>query len=130
MGYEFLFPVSIPSASECCTRLTANTYTFQTNYAILFVLQLVLAIVFQPSALITIIMTVVVWIFFLKKNDDPDWAPIVGGVQLGPMQRWLCMLAATAIILLFVVGGVVFNTAMLFCVFIFVHGVLHDAGAK
>merc|ERR1719422_2679149 len=58
---EFLLPLSIPAASEGCSRLTANIYNFQTNYAILFVLQLVFALVLQPSALICIAVTAIVW---------------------------------------------------------------------
>jgi len=127
---EFLLPLSVPSASDGCSRLTANIYNFQTNYAILFVVQLVLAIVLQPSALICVVLTVIVWIFFLKKNDDPDWAPVVGGVPLGPMQRWLLMLACTAIVLLFVAGSAIFNSALLYVMCAFAHGVIHDPSAK
>lgn len=127
---DFLLPLSIPAASDGCSRLTANIYNYQTNYAILFVVQLALAIVLQPSALICGIMTVVVWVFFLKKNDDADWAPTLGGVQLGPMQRWLLMTAATAIVLLFIAGSTILNAALLYVVAAFVHGVVHDPAAK
>merc|ERR1712187_635848 len=88
---DFLLPLSIPSASDGCSRITANLYCFQTNYAILFVLQLVLNIVFHPSALISIVVTAVVWVLFLKKNEDPDWKPQLGGMALGPVQRWLAL---------------------------------------
>lgn len=126
---DFCWPLSVPSASEGCSRITANVYNFQTNYAILFVAQLVLAILWQPSALISLIITVVVWVFFLKKNEDPEWAPELGGVALGPMQRWLLLAAATAVILLFVAGGTIINTSFMFLLFSFCHGVFHDPSA-
>lgn len=125
---EFLLPLSVPAASEGCSRLTANIHNFQTNYAILFVLQLVVAIVFQPSALICLIITVVAWMFFLKKNDDPDWAPAIGGMQLGPIQRLLLLALVTAIILLFVTGSAIFNTVLLYVMFAFAHGIVHEPG--
>lgn len=123
---DFLLPLSIPAASEGCSRLTANIYNFQTNYAILFTAQLMLAILVQPSALICIIITVVIWVFFLKKNDDPEWAPAINGAQLGPMQRLLLMAASTVIVLLFMVGGIIVNTCFFYLVLAFAHGVLHD----
>jgi len=123
---DFLWPLSIPSANEGCTRVTANVYNFQTNYAILFVVNLVLAIIFQPSALICIAMTVVVWIFFLKKNDDPSWTPAIGGVQLGPIQRVLLLAATTLIILLIIAGSTIFNSALMYMFVAFVHGIIHD----
>jgi len=127
---DFFLPLSIPPAAEGCSRLTANIYNFQTNYAILFVLQLVLSVVMQPSALITMVLTVAVWMLFLKKNDDPEWAPELGGMKLGPIQRWLLLAAVTAIALLFVAGGTILNAALTYLFFAFVHGVVHDCSAK
>merc|ERR1712232_825646 len=96
----FLLPLSVPTASDGCVRFTANVYNFQTNYAILFVGQLLLSIILQPSALISVVGTIIAWIFFLKKNDDPNWKPEIGGVQLGPIQRWTALAAITGLILL------------------------------
>jgi len=126
---SFFLPLSVPTAADGCSRLTANIYNFQTNYAILFVLQLGFAILFQPSALITIFITVTVWVFFLKKNEDPDWKPVIGDVQLGSMQRWLLLGSVTAIVLLFVIGGAIVNTALMYIVGAFCHGILHDPSA-
>jgi len=123
---DFLWPLSIPSAKDSCSRLTANLYNFQTNYAILFVVYLVLAIILQPSALICIGMTVVVWMFFLKKNDDPSWTPAIGGVQLGPIQRVLLLAATTLIILLVVAGSTIFHSALVYMLLACVHGIIHD----
>jgi len=127
---DFFIPLAVPSSSDACSRLTANIYHFQTNYAILFVVGLVLAIVLQPSALFSVVATVVAWMFFLKKNDDPEWSPVVGGVALGPVQRWLLMCAITAIVLLFVAGPTIFNAAILYLLGALTHGVLHDPAAK
>mmetsp|Transcript_8178 Transcript_8178/g.23354 ORF Transcript_8178/g.23354 Transcript_8178/m.23354 type:complete len:277 (+) Transcript_8178:141-971(+) len=126
---DFVWPLSVPAASDGCSRITANIFHFQTNYAILFVVQLVLGIMSQPSAVICIVMTVVVWIFFLKKNEDPEWTPTLGGMPLGPVQRWLLLAAATTLVLLFFIGGTIINNSFMFLLCAFVHGVLHDPPA-
>mmetsp|Transcript_17713 Transcript_17713/g.34091 ORF Transcript_17713/g.34091 Transcript_17713/m.34091 type:complete len:263 (+) Transcript_17713:73-861(+) len=127
---DFFIPLTVPSSSDACSRLTANIYHFQTNYAILFVFGLVLAIVLQPSALVSVVATVVAWMIFLKKNDDPEWSPVVGGVALGPVQRWLLMSAITAIVLLFVAGSTIFNAAIFYLLGAIAHGILHDPAAS
>lgn len=127
---EFFLPMAFPNANDGCGRLTSNVYNYQTNYAILFVLYLVITILLQPSALVSIVIIIVVWMLFLKKNDDPDWKPMIGGVQLGPMQRWLVLAATTALILLMVAGSTIFNSALMFLFFIFLHGLVHDTSLK
>eukprot|EP00435_Cladocopium_sp_Y103_P042591 s679_g11.t2 len=127
---EFLWPLSVPTANEGCSRLSANVFNFQTNYAILFVVELVLSILTQPSALMCIILTVITWVLFLKKNEDPDWAPKIGGVVLSPMQRWLLLAAVTAIVLLLWVGGPIFNAALMYLFFFLAHGLLHEPPAR
>jgi len=127
--HDFIYPLSVPTAEESCSRITLNLHHFQANYAILFVATLVLTILLQPSALICIALTVVAWMLFLKKNEDPDWQPAVGGVQLGPMQRWLALACVTAVLLLFFVGGAIFNTTLLYVFLAGIHGVVHDASS-
>jgi len=127
---QFLWPLSVPSANEGCSRITANIYNFQTNYAILFVVQLILSVIMQPSALICLVSTAVVWVMFLKKNDDPEWKPEIGGVALSPMQRWLSLAAITTIVLLMFVGGVIFNAALMYLLFALAHGIIHDPAGK
>jgi hypothetical protein len=122
----FALPLSVPSAAEACTRLTGNMYVFQTNYAILYVLNLLLTIFWQPSALFSIGGSILVWIAFLKKNDDPDWHPVINGVQLGPTQRFLALASTTALVLLLLVGGTILHATFMFLLFVGLHGVLHD----
>jgi len=127
---DFFLPVSVPAAADWCSRLTANLHLFQTNYAILFVVSLVFGILLEPSALVSVAIVAVVWAGFLKKYDDPDWTPAVGGVQLGPTQRWLLLAAATVIVLLFGAGSALLHTAFVYVLLAVVHGVCHDPAAK
>lgn len=127
---EFFLPLSPPTAADGFSRLTANLYNFQTNYAILFVGSLVVNVLLQPSALISISIAIVMWVFFLKKNEDPEWKPMVGGMELGPVQRWITMASVTGVFLLFMVGNTIFNTVLMYALFGFVHGIVHDPSAK
>lgn len=127
---EFLLPLSLPTAADGCARMTTNAYNYQTNYAILFVGQLLLTIVLQPSALMSIVILAVVWVFFLKKNDDPDWHPEVGGVKLGPVQRWLALAAVTVLVLLFMAGSAISDAIFFFVLLAFAHSIFHGASAK
>eukprot|EP00929_Paragymnodinium_shiwhaense_P105988 TRINITY_DN71065_c0_g1_i2.p1 TRINITY_DN71065_c0_g1~~TRINITY_DN71065_c0_g1_i2.p1 ORF type:complete len:282 (-),score=45.55 TRINITY_DN71065_c0_g1_i2:120-878(-) len=105
---EFLMPLSLPKATDACSRLTANMYCFQSNYAILFVL------------------TAVIWLLFLRKNEDPDWKPKLGGMELGPMQRWLGLLGVTVLVLFVMAGGTILNSALGYVTLAIGHGLLHD----
>lgn len=127
---EFLLPLSLPSAADGCARMTTNAYNYQTNYAILFVCQLLLTVILQPSALMSIVILAVVWVFFLKKNDDPDWHPEVGGVKLGPVQRWLALAAVTVLVLLFMAGSAISDAIFFFVLLAFAHSIFHGASAK
>jgi len=126
----FCLPLALPNSADGCSRLTSNIYTYQTNYAILFVIYLMISILLQPSALVSLAVIIVVWVVFLKKNDDPDWKPVVGGVTLGPMQRWLALAAITAILLLMIAGSTIFNSALVFAGLMFCHGLVHDTSSK
>eukprot|EP00929_Paragymnodinium_shiwhaense_P105987 TRINITY_DN71065_c0_g1_i1.p1 TRINITY_DN71065_c0_g1~~TRINITY_DN71065_c0_g1_i1.p1 ORF type:complete len:300 (-),score=44.67 TRINITY_DN71065_c0_g1_i1:120-932(-) len=123
---EFLMPLSLPKATDACSRLTANMYCFQSNYAILFVLYLVIAVVLHPSALISLVLTAVIWLLFLRKNEDPDWKPKLGGMELGPMQRWLGLLGVTVLVLFVMAGGTILNSALGYVTLAIGHGLLHD----
>lgn len=127
---SFFCPLMLPTSSVACQRLTANFYHFQTNYAILFVGFLVGAVLLEPTSLVCIGLTVLVWVVFLKKNDDPNWNPSIAGAQLGPMQRWLLLAAVTGIVLLLVAGSTIFNAALLYVAVAIAHGLLHDMSPK
>eukprot|EP00927_Polykrikos_kofoidii_P060606 TRINITY_DN55544_c0_g1_i1.p1 TRINITY_DN55544_c0_g1~~TRINITY_DN55544_c0_g1_i1.p1 ORF type:complete len:273 (-),score=51.42 TRINITY_DN55544_c0_g1_i1:136-954(-) len=123
---DFILPLSIPPSSEACSRITANLYVFQTNYAILFVMQLIMSIVFQPSALYSLVATAITWYIFLRKNADPEWKPVVGGMELGPMQRFIALTLFTTVFLLFMAGGTIFNAALMYLFTAVIHGIVHD----
>merc|ERR1719230_1669524 len=106
-------------------RLEANLTHFQINYAVIFLILMVVSIIINPKCLIVICVLALVWMAFLKKNDDPNWEVSIGSVQLGKTQRWMVLTAITAIVLLSVVGQVIFSAAFFCAILVLGHAVLH-----
>lgn len=106
-------------------RLEVNLTHYQINYAVLFLIQMIIAIVMHPNSLVVICVLVLIWIAFLKKNDDPEWQVTVGGMDLGKTQRWMVLVALTAVVLLSVVGQLFFSTAFFASLLVLAHGLLH-----
>mmetsp|Transcript_61097 Transcript_61097/g.137676 ORF Transcript_61097/g.137676 Transcript_61097/m.137676 type:complete len:202 (+) Transcript_61097:85-690(+) len=106
-------------------RLEVNLTHYQINYAIIFLIQMVTAIVMNPQCLIVICVLALVWMAFLKKNDDPSWEVSIAGMPLGKSQRWMALTGITAIVLLCVVGQVFFSAAFFCAMLVVVHGILH-----
>merc|ERR1719215_1855696 len=77
-------------------RLEVNLTHYQINYAVVFLLQMTIAIVTNPKCVAVICVLGIVWSVFLKKNDDVNWEVTVAGMQLGKTQRWMVMSAITA----------------------------------
>merc|ERR1719411_460549 len=86
---------------------------------------MIVAIVMNPSCLIAMCVLALVWVAFLRKNDDPNWEVNVGGMSLGKTQRWMVLSAITAIVLLCVVGQVFFSAAFFCAILVLCHGILH-----
>ncbi|CAE7681906.1 PRA1F2 [Symbiodinium microadriaticum] len=106
-------------------RLQVNLTHFQINYAVIFLIQMLVAIITNPQCLVVISVLAIIWMMFLKKNDDPNWEVSIGGMQLGKTQRWMALSAITAIVLLSVVGQVFFSATFFCGILVIVHGILH-----
>jgi len=110
-------------------RLEANLTHFQINYAAIFLILMVVSIVINPQCLIVICILALVWMAFLRKNDDPNWQVVVGGFPLNKSHRWMALGTITAIVLLCVVGQIFFSAAFFCAILVLVHGVLHEVPA-
>lgn len=117
--------VGMPDKAQARNRLEANLVHYQINYAIIFLVLMIISIIMNPRCLVVICVLVMVWMWFLKKNDDPNWNLEIGGVPLGKTQRWMGLSGLTALVLLSVVGNVVFSAAFMCAILVVVHGVLH-----
>lgn len=106
-------------------RLEANLTHFQINYACIFLIQCIVSIITNPHCLVAILVLVCVWMWFLKKNDDPNWQVNIGGMDLGKTQRWLILCALSAVAFLMSVGNLLFSSAFATGIFVLLHGVLH-----
>eukprot|EP00929_Paragymnodinium_shiwhaense_P108362 TRINITY_DN74681_c0_g1_i1.p1 TRINITY_DN74681_c0_g1~~TRINITY_DN74681_c0_g1_i1.p1 ORF type:complete len:206 (+),score=41.32 TRINITY_DN74681_c0_g1_i1:128-745(+) len=106
-------------------RLESNLTHYQINYAVIFLILMVGSIIINPRCLVVIGVLALVWVAFLRKNDDPSWEVRVGSVELGKTQRWMILTAVTAVVLLSVVGQVIFSAAFFCAMLVLAHGVLH-----
>merc|ERR1712118_396300 len=122
-------PFSKPDPGQGFIRITSNLYQFQVNYVILFLIQLGVSIFFDPNALLTMVVIGLVWMVFLKKNDDPNWQPEIAGMPLGPTQRMIILAGITLLIMLIVAGNTVFWQGVMFAIAVVAHGVLHEVQA-
>lgn len=123
---EFAVPLSIPSAADIFPRITTNVCKYQTNYTILLVVSLVVSIILRPSALLSVVTTLLAWLVFMKKCQHPGWKPVIMGMELVPVHRWLAMASATAFVLLFFMGSTICNTALGYALFASLHMIVHD----
>jgi len=105
-------------------RLEANLTHYQINYAAIFLVLMIASMVMNPKCIVVVAVLAIIWVAFLRKNDDPEWQVAVGGVQLGKTQRWMVLTAATAIVLLSVVGQMIFNAAFVCGVGVILHAIL------
>lgn len=126
---SFFCPVSLPAGNFVVPRFRDNLYHFQTNYAVVFVACLAIEILLHPSALVSVLFTMAFWVFFMRKNSDPDWNPKVGSFQPGQLQRLLISAAITAVVLISTAGSTISGTALLYLSFLALHGLLHDPAA-
>jgi len=106
-------------------RLEANLTHYQINYACIFLLQCIISIVSNPHCLVVIVVLVCLWMWFLKKNDDPNWQVTIGGMDLGKTQRWMILCALSAVAFLMSVGNLLFSCAFGTGCLVLLHGVLH-----
>jgi len=106
-------------------RLQENLTHYQINYAAVMLLNMVVAIVMNPKCLILMCVLGLIWVVFLRKNHDPNWDLNNRGVSLGATQRLSVMSVATAVVLLFYMGQVLFSAAAFCAVLVVAHAILH-----
>lgn len=123
--WKSFFMVSKPSGALWKVRLEKNLAHFQFNYAALFAMVFIGAIVMNPRCLVMLIGLAAAWFFFLRKNEDPEWVVEVGGVQLGKTQRWFGMTGISLFIIFIFVGQLIFSVAGMTGALVLAHGVSH-----
>eukprot|EP00928_Gymnodinium_smaydae_P087499 TRINITY_DN71755_c0_g1_i1.p1 TRINITY_DN71755_c0_g1~~TRINITY_DN71755_c0_g1_i1.p1 ORF type:complete len:251 (-),score=41.21 TRINITY_DN71755_c0_g1_i1:101-781(-) len=111
--------------NDIAHRAKSNLVHYQANYIALFVVAAVIAFATHPVSLILVLLLIVGWMFFLKKNSDPEWQVVVAGMSLGPTRRTLAVTAVTIIVLFFFVGNALFPALIICSILVAAHSVLH-----
>lgn len=119
---QFFWPYVKPQDSaEAIANMTANISFFQTNYAICFVAYLIFQIVYSPVSLCTIGGLTLLWLWFLRKNEDPEWVVTVSGIPLGPTQRYVVLILTSALLVFMLCGTLILSSCLFFSFFSAAH---------
>lgn len=123
---DFALPLARPTdAGEACSHAQRNLSYFQTNYALIFAIYMGINLLLTPHSLLTLLLLAVLWAWFLRKNEDPNWEVNVGGVSLGASQRWF-LLAGLSLLLVFIIcGTIIFSSLTMFAIAALAHALLH-----
>jgi len=122
-----LIPIAKPNdISDALSFMTRNLSYFQRNYFLLFLIYFVANIILSPHSLILIGVLLALWVAFLKKNDDPQWTVQIGGVTIGPSQRWMILFLGSGVLVLVVCGSLIFSSCLCFGLAALLHSVLHQ----
>ncbi len=58
-------------------QLVKNMNYFRWNYVVVTFAVLVLGLLMSPTALLSLLLSAGAWLYFLHKNANPDWAPVI-----------------------------------------------------
>lgn len=124
---EFCLPLAKPNdVGTAIDRARRNFSYFLTNYGLLFTVYMVSQILLSPSSMFLMVLLTIVWIWFGRKNEDPEWVVTIGGIPLGPSQRQLALFAVTMLLTLMISGGLIFSSMLCFAFGASIHACVHE----
>jgi hypothetical protein len=117
------FTVRVPqeSGEALIKKIQSNLTLYQTNYVAVSLCLTLLLLLRSPTALIAFSLLAVVWSFFLTKNDDITWKPVVFGTELSKQQRVFLMYAVSAVVFFLFALDILFSVVGLSLLIALVH---------
>lgn len=86
-------------------KVQANLHHFQINYAVVFAVGVIIAIISHPLHIVVSVFVAFLWAAFMQKNlADPNWKPKVGPVELTVMHCWTGLATVSLVLTLLVAG--------------------------
>jgi len=121
------FSIKIPKKEEVLPQLEKNFKLYKGNYFVCLLVFLVFTILTTPWCLFIVLFLAASWAGFLRKNEDPNWEVVMGGVTVDKRKRVMGMGAITGLVVIIFLGSTL--TSVIFCSTFLaaVHGVLHKA---
>ena len=121
----FQKPTELGSAEVVMKRVQTNLNYFQANYVLLVLLLLLFYLVRAPTTLAVFAILGAVWVWFLGKNEDVTWRPVVNGVELSKQQRYWIMLGVSAVLFIYFALDIAFSVIGVGVLVVGVHAVLN-----
>mmetsp|Transcript_45758 Transcript_45758/g.106246 ORF Transcript_45758/g.106246 Transcript_45758/m.106246 type:complete len:204 (+) Transcript_45758:66-677(+) len=118
------FTLSKPN-NDLQARLRANVVYFQINYMMITAATIVVYIITDVRSVMCIAVMSLIWMAFLKKNEDPNWEVNIGGMPLGKSQRQVVLGCISVIALICASAERVFAALFTAIILVCAHGVLH-----
>ena len=121
---EFANPATFskPKLSEASKRAQQNLVYFFSNYISLAVIFLALAVLSQPSFLISLIILGAIWLYVYSVKSI-----VISGNEVTPFQKNMAMIAVTVLVTLVMAGGLVTYVVLLSGLASVVHSLFHDS---
>merc|ERR1712187_489815 len=95
----------LDTGPELLSHIERNLAYFQANYLMIALLILAFALFMHPPWLMAVSIVSFVWAIYLSRGGlDPDWKPVVGGIEWASSHR-LTILYTASLALVFMVFG-------------------------
>ena len=121
----FQKPTELGSADVVMKRVQNNLSYFQANYAMIVLLLLLFYLVRAPTTLAVFAVLGAMWVWFVAKNEDVTWRPVVNGVELSKQQRYWIMLGISAILFIYFALDIAFSVIGVGVLVVGIHAVLN-----
>lgn len=115
----------IPESSEMMANVDKNLKFYKFNYAAIAVGFLLFTIITTPWCLGVVLIMAAAWGAFLKKNEDPEWVVVVGGVTVDKYKRTLSMSALTILSVIIFIGSTITYVLVSTSFLSILHAVFH-----
>eukprot|EP00425_Heterocapsa_triquetra_P027207 CAMPEP_0195116500 /NCGR_PEP_ID=MMETSP0448-20130528/112072_1 /TAXON_ID=66468 /ORGANISM="Heterocapsa triquestra, Strain CCMP 448" /LENGTH=160 /DNA_ID=CAMNT_0040153665 /DNA_START=24 /DNA_END=506 /DNA_ORIENTATION=+ len=116
---------------EFQSHIERNMSHFQANYLLIACTLVAVAIFMHPSWLVLVSLLVGGWALYMAKGGfDPDWKPVVGGVELTSAHRMMILGAGSLGLFFLVLGEALLVLAGALAMLTIVHAVFHPGPSK
>jgi len=97
------------TGDDVSARIFKNVHYFQANYIVVGAGLMIAYVLTSASALMIIGLLSIFWAWFLQKNEDENWQPVVMNIPLQAKQRLVIATFASVLLLLAFVGGLLLS---------------------
>ena len=115
-------PTSPESLSH---RIQSNIKTYAGNYILIAACLCCVFLLRTPTALFPLIGLGATWVWFVGKNEDPNWQPLLAGYALDKNSRKTALMAVTFVVLLMFALDTAIYTAFVCSAIIAVHAAVN-----